>query len=257
MQAWKKLRKWLHRRHGQVRFFRVLEPHKTGGVHIHVVIEKCLPEVFKPAHRESIRSYYSRQTDEGKSLIDRVVRFGFGPIMHVRLCYGGPAGIAAYLGKYLTKAQAKTLSRTHGRRLRVAEGSRNWLREGRVDEYRYGVSRRADHEVAERDCDCCDSGNRPIDVAEAREARRRFWISQMGDFDMAKVDAADKLVAKAASELQKVMDDDSLTWEQKDRVRTRVDGVRTWRRQLIDAERAAHTYEGPIGVFLRERRKTT
>lgn len=110
----------------QWRFYRVFESHKSGGVHIHVITDCPLPIVKRPGKTESIQNYLRRQSCSAALFLEFIQRYGFGPIADCQRVYGSSGGAASYMAKYLSK-ESKTLSRPNGRRIRVAEGSRNWL----------------------------------------------------------------------------------------------------------------------------------
>lgn len=156
MRRWKVLWKEMARRMPGARMFRVVELTKRGRPHFHAVVDGPMPVLLKPNKGgEYAAEYLARQSVAGREFIQRVlVPSGFGYIAHCERVRLGGKGAASYLSKYLTKAQAKSLVREDGRRVRVAEGSRDWLVNPPVPTYRYGTVVVTSAKESEPDCRC-------------------------------------------------------------------------------------------------------
>lgn len=251
-RAWKKLRKHWHRKYGQLRYYRVAESHRRGGVHFHFVFEGShFPLVKHPNKRETLKAYLSRQSPEQRAFIEEIQRYGFGPVTDVQQCYGSPHGIAAYLGKYLSK-RSKMIVRANGRRARVAEGSRDWYPEGKKEkDYRYGVSARVSAD-SERVPECCATRDDPAEVRDSRRKRREKWLRSSPSYDsMERYYLRTKMVQRAQSKIQ-------VECEREDPDPGRIAVLREWlaryqlwRDHAVKLIREQH-YNGPLSIIIEE-----
>lgn len=148
MRRWRLLWKELARRGFGHRMFRVVELTDSGRPHFHAVVDGPMVAIEKALKHtngrrgEDIGHYIGRQSQEARAFIWEVlIPHGFGIIAHCERVRLGGKGASSYLGKYLSKSKVKSLVREDGRRVRVAEGSRNWLVDPPVPTFRYGTVR--------------------------------------------------------------------------------------------------------------------
>lgn len=202
MVKWRKFRKKYLSGH---RFYRVFEPHKSGkGVHIHAIHTAPLPDVPRIRPGQSLASFLRSLSGEAAHFVRGVQALGFGPILYNRPTYGSPSGAAAYLSKYLTKVNARSLTRSEGRRARIAEGSRGWKpAEGKVKNYVYGAGGRINGSVSPAVARCCDTRNRPMEEKAARNERLALWLAQIPSADfLERLRITIREVRRARSRLQ-------------------------------------------------------
>ena len=77
--AWRRFR----RKYKGLRFYRVFEPHKRGGIHIHAVVEKRFPTVPDLGKAERLGSWKRRLTPEAREFVEGLRELGFGPVCSV------------------------------------------------------------------------------------------------------------------------------------------------------------------------------
>ena len=112
-------------------FFKIYElGGKYDRPHIHCLIypsRPLLPDNTRIGKTQSLNSWQTSLNPLQLQFQKRLTKSGFGPIYHSERLRNGPKGATTYLGKYLAKANAKTLS-INNRQIRVYETSRNWPR---------------------------------------------------------------------------------------------------------------------------------
>lgn len=210
--AWRSFRRWYNRNHPKpLRFFRILEPHRDGNCHLHAVIDatqSLLPLVSKARQSESLRSYYSRQTEDAQQLILKLCSFGFGPIADVQYAYGNGHGAAKYLTWYLGKEYQARYSLNNfvhdsGRRVRLYDTSNDWQPRLPADKFTYAGQYTCDHhedddtiqlyppDAANNQCDECRLDDaQPSRHARSAAIRKRMsrWIEPVRDIWQPMVD---------------------------------------------------------------------
>ena len=146
LAAWRKFVHWWNSIYGyhktrrpdreNMRYYRVVECHKSGLPHLHVVLEQApgmpgfIPAIYKANNRESLASYRLRQMPIAAEWMGRFQWAGFGPIMHNVKAYQDGEGCASYMTKYMTKTDDTFRDAETGRRIRQFESSRNWNPQG-------------------------------------------------------------------------------------------------------------------------------
>lgn len=93
MYVWRKFRVYLYRRYGRISYVWVVEPHKSGFCHIHILIDRFIPQRW-------ISSVFSR--------------LGGGKIVHIERVKK-MRDVSSYVGKYMGKMHKKPIPR-HKRR---------------------------------------------------------------------------------------------------------------------------------------------
>lgn len=194
MRRWRLLWKELSRRGLGHRMFRVVElterTARDGGKvpHFHAVIDGPMPAIAKAQKRtnghrgEGIGHYIDRQDQEARAFIWEVlIPQGFGIIAHCERVRLGGRGASSYLGKYLSKSKVKSLERDDGRRVRVAEGSRNWLENPPVPTYRYGSVELTGKALGDAPCRCSVPRRKMLQVEGRKvdEAAKLVWRSRL------------------------------------------------------------------------------
>lgn len=267
MRRWRLLWKELSRRGLGLRMFRVVElterEARDGGKvpHFHAVIDGPMPAILKAqkwtnGHRgEPIGHYIDRQDQEARAFIWEVlIPHGFGIIAHCERVRLGGKGASSYLGKYLSKSKVKSLVRQDGRRVRVAEGSRNWLVDPPVPTFRYGTVRVAVTRTV------TPSGRVVVVEDECHDARCRCSVPRrkMLQPEGKAVDDAAKLVWR--SRLQGLEEEASLYRD------AAMAAQRAYSKRGADLEAAKdrkrfcrdrlrmHGYNGPLALVVADRR---
>lgn len=180
MFAWTGLRRALSRR-GGFRFFRVVELHQSGQAHLHFVTDKVLPLVSKARHNESVLSYWRRQTPAAREFLKLARSFGFGLIADFQQAYKDGRGMPKYLSKYLSKG-TREIYHPSGRRVRVAESSRDWYVNPHRDTWengscQYVVVKKAN--TADVRCQDCAQERATTPQATWAENNARKWLSKV------------------------------------------------------------------------------
>ena len=184
LDAWRNLRRLYWRT--PLRFFRILEPHKDGTVHLHGIVEGSpFPDVSKARHRESLAAYVARQSEPAHAFIMRLRRCGFGTIAHVEPAYSNGHGAAKYLTSYLTDGDGskdvrdtiRTLRHPSGRRPRLYDASDSWHRNPAAPEFKYsmeyGHSDARPPDNVELLCDVCEQESTAANDNQRLAARRQ------------------------------------------------------------------------------------
>ena len=170
LRAWRTLKRstWWRNRYEPCDFVRVLELHRSGAVHLHILFfpraGHRLPLVQRPRHMDSLRAYRRRQTDAGRAFILQATRAGFGPIMDIQ-DVRNPRAVGAYLSKYLAKSGRASITSMDGRRVRVIDVSKGWLPVAthsghRWKEVRGHTDKTTTHCVAEEHTPAAETENR-------------------------------------------------------------------------------------------------
>lgn len=179
-EAWKRLRKALWRDDRTSRWFRVLEVGDKGRLHLHMVTDsKRMVGVLKAKDKESLASYWKRQSATGRELIGEFIGAGFGTIAHVQRCRSGIGGAAKYFTKYLAKGSETIPRHADGRSVRVAEGSRNWLSQRSLREYQFSGSAGSSPGLeVDLSCECGKKHKSIRHVQACRREVQRVWMGQ-------------------------------------------------------------------------------
>lgn len=127
--AWRKLRRgrWWQKHVTGGDFVRVIESHKDGAVHLHVLVySETLPVVKAARTREPLRRYKEKQRPSGRYFIQKTAEAGFGQIMDSQVVRKGTNAIIAYMGKYLSKTEKKSYDRRGVAFTRVFDCAKGW-----------------------------------------------------------------------------------------------------------------------------------
>lgn len=173
MGSWEKFRKWHWRKWPGNKIFRVIELTKKGNAHIHFLTDSGIPIVGRidKVNHQTLASWLVqlKGVPAHASYLDTILSQGFGPIIHTELVKEGPGGAASYLCKYLSKLQGKSLVRPDGRRIRLAEGSRNWNPKKTSPEYLWDRGMKQDEGLHAVEVDCrCDKHRKELNWFESR-----------------------------------------------------------------------------------------
>lgn len=177
IKAWRKFRRssWFRRRYGATPFYRVIELHRDGAAHMHMVIYG-IPKILKANNRESIRSFISRQSTEAKEFIHKLRENSFGPISHSEKLRGSGAAAAAYLAKYLGKTDRPTITRRGVTFHRIADCSKGWGTPRIHSNHFWLQARQATEGEAQTittTTGCGSEANHPLEIAVQRQERQR------------------------------------------------------------------------------------
>ena len=178
MERWTKFRKWLQRSDKNVSYYRIVEMTKRGWPHFHILTDANLPPVEIRGDNERKSSYLGKQTPEGLALITMIESMGFGYTVSVQKVKGGSLGCAKYMSKYMSK-DWKAITRPDGRSIRLCEGSRNWAKDGKVNDFFFERSELSSGKPESGLSCICGSKHKKLNVnyrrLERNVANGKYW----------------------------------------------------------------------------------
>lgn len=118
---WDTIMKRLKRRYGNFQYVRILEPHKKGGYHIHLMASFIIPDEDIAYRYDKLQD---RRTPYLKWIKQDLPNLGFGYIQHSENAMGNGAQTVTYITKYMTKDDEQSYLRLKENRVRYVQTSR-------------------------------------------------------------------------------------------------------------------------------------
>lgn len=118
---WEKLLKRIKRRYGKFEYVRILEPHKLGGYHIHLMASFVIPDcdiAYRTDKKTGSKIPYL------KWLKSDLPSLGYGYIQHSENITGNGAQAVTYVTKYMTKDELQSYELLKGNKIRYVQTSR-------------------------------------------------------------------------------------------------------------------------------------
>jgi len=159
-KSWQKLLQALRRLYGHFEFIRVVEFHKDGTPHLHLLAGFNIPAAdlskSKKVEKQYIKKLKHDYFTEDKNKVRRkhkaiLIRLGYGYMTNSQNAYGIPEKTVSYITKYMTKVEENNLSIAKREKTRLIQTSRkiklgkkkapegNWQIRKHLDYYDYHI----------------------------------------------------------------------------------------------------------------------